>query len=376
MLRLGRRCSRGEFASSVASERLICRSCGTWKCGDSGRLKPTQGVGTDVAGDERLHASICEQLRGLHARAVGARPVLVRFDRPGVGIHEQEVASPAKGWVECCVKGGTSRCDADGHDASLSASCSRRLDSWSSMASSCRRRLSPSAAYGAGPPAMPPPTNPRPRPNPVPRFHPKPLPRPRAKPRPRPTPHPMPLVIPRGPQSPQPPPVMGPAPAGPVPSRPGMMFLLWRPLESPGTPAAGAPSYAHMHRNARGCLLAPFPQQLYTGAMPRPKKPRSCRRFASFNLFKPAGIPLSQTDVVEIGLDELEAVALCDYEGLHQEQAAEAMDVSRGTVQRLLQTGRRTIADAIVHGKALAIEESEHVHIRPGRGRGRGRGGR
>jgi len=110
--------------------------------------------------------------------------------------------------------------------------------------------------------------------------------------------------------------------------------------------------------------------------MPRPKKPRSCRRFASFNLFKPAGIPLSQTDVVEIGLDELEAVALCDYEGLHQEQAAEAMDVSRGTVQRLLQTGRRTIADAIVHGKALAIEESEHVHIRPGRGRGRGRGGR
>ncbi|MFC2077445.1 DUF134 domain-containing protein [Candidatus Bipolaricaulota bacterium] len=110
--------------------------------------------------------------------------------------------------------------------------------------------------------------------------------------------------------------------------------------------------------------------------MPRPKKPRYCRRFAGFNLFKPAGIPLSQTEIVEIGLDELEALALCDFEGMHQEQAAEAMEVSRGTVQRLLQTGRRQIIDAIIHGKALAIQESEHVHIRPSQGRGWGRGRR
>ncbi|MGB2982828.1 MAG: DUF134 domain-containing protein [Candidatus Bipolaricaulia bacterium] len=110
--------------------------------------------------------------------------------------------------------------------------------------------------------------------------------------------------------------------------------------------------------------------------MPRPKKPRYCRRFGSFNLFKPAGIPLSQTEIVEVGLDELEALALCDFEGLHQEQAAEAMDVSRGTVQRLLQTGRQRVVDAIIHGKALAIQESEHVHIRPSRPTGRGRGWR
>jgi predicted DNA-binding protein (UPF0251 family) len=123
---------------------------------------------------------------------------------------------------------------------------------------------------------------------------------------------------------------------------------------------------------AFACALLP----VYTEAMPRPKKPRYCRRFGGFNLFKPAGIPLSQTEIVEIGLDELEALALCDYEGLHQEQAAEAMDVSRGTVQRLLQRGRRRVADAIVHGKALAIQESEHVHIRPGRGPGQGGGRR
>lgn len=111
--------------------------------------------------------------------------------------------------------------------------------------------------------------------------------------------------------------------------------------------------------------------------MPRPKKPRYCRRFTGFNLFKPAGIPLSQIEIIEIGLDELEALALCDYEGLHQEQAADAMDISRGTVQRLLQSGRKQVLDALIHGKAIAIQESEHVHIRaphPGGGRGRRRG--
>jgi len=111
--------------------------------------------------------------------------------------------------------------------------------------------------------------------------------------------------------------------------------------------------------------------------MPRPKKPRYCRRFGGFNLFKPAGIPLSQTEIVEIGLDELEALALCDFEGMHQEKAADVMEVSRGTVQRLLQSGRKRVADAIIHGKALAIQESEHVHVRtPPHEGGRRRHGR
>ncbi|MFC2081994.1 DUF134 domain-containing protein [Candidatus Bipolaricaulota bacterium] len=110
--------------------------------------------------------------------------------------------------------------------------------------------------------------------------------------------------------------------------------------------------------------------------MPRPKKPRYCRRFTGFNLYKPAGIPLSQIEVVEIGLDELEALALCDFEGLHQEEAAEAMDVSRGTVQRLLQSGRKAVLDALIHGKALAFQESEHVHIRPSQSPCRARGRR
>jgi len=110
--------------------------------------------------------------------------------------------------------------------------------------------------------------------------------------------------------------------------------------------------------------------------MGRNKKPRFCRPFSGYNLFKPAGIPLSQLDVVEIALDELEAVRLCDLEGKEQEEAAREMEISRGTIQRLLYAGRRKLAGAVLRGDALAVEESEHVVFRgPGRGRrGRGRG--
>jgi len=109
--------------------------------------------------------------------------------------------------------------------------------------------------------------------------------------------------------------------------------------------------------------------------MPRNKKPRYCREFGGFDLFKPSGIPLSQLELVEIDLDELEAMRLCDLEGLHQEQAAEAMKVSRGTVQRLLQSGRTKLLDVIFHGKALVVRECDHVFIHS-RGQGRHRHGR
>jgi excisionase family DNA binding protein len=54
--------------------------------------------------------------------------------------------------------------------------------------------------------------------------------------------------------------------------------------------------------------------------------------------------------------DELEALRLCDGEGLTQEEAGERMGVSRGTVQRLVASGRRKVITAIVAGRALVME--------------------
>lgn len=97
---------------------------------------------------------------------------------------------------------------------------------------------------------------------------------------------------------------------------------------------------------------------------PRPKKPRNCScpyRARYEQVYKPAGIPLSQLEVVPFGHDELEALFLCDGEDLTQEQAGEKMGVSRGTVQRLLAQGRKKLIRAVVDSKAIAIGEPEVI---------------
>ena len=85
------------------------------------------------------------------------------------------------------------------------------------------------------------------------------------------------------------------------------------------------------------------------------KKPRFCRCFEGANYFKPRGIPLSDLQVNELDLDELEAIHLCDFEVLEQKMAAEKMQVSTSTLQRLLYSGRKKIIDALYNSKALKI---------------------
>ena len=93
--------------------------------------------------------------------------------------------------------------------------------------------------------------------------------------------------------------------------------------------------------------------------MPRPRKHRCCRRYAADRVYKPQGIPLVQVDTTSIGLDQFEAVRLCDAEQLDQETAGERMGVSRGTVQRLLYGARKQIVEAILHNHAIVINLKE-----------------
>lgn len=74
---------------------------------------------------------------------------------------------------------------------------------------------------------------------------------------------------------------------------------------------------------------------------------------------------MPQLEVVTLGEDELEALRLCDVEGLHQAVAGERMGVSRGTVQRLLKTGRETMVRAIVENAALIIGSEAAVRSNP-----------
>jgi predicted DNA-binding protein (UPF0251 family) len=74
--------------------------------------------------------------------------------------------------------------------------------------------------------------------------------------------------------------------------------------------------------------------------------------------YKPAGIPLTDLERIMIGRDEIEALKLCDLDGLTQEEAGTRMGVSRGTVQRILSSARRKTALALTSCKALVLEDT------------------
>lgn len=93
--------------------------------------------------------------------------------------------------------------------------------------------------------------------------------------------------------------------------------------------------------------------------MPRPRKRRFCRAHRGDRVFKPRSVPMRDLETIPLGLDELEALRLCDLEGLEQEEAGRRMGVSRGTVQRLVKAARAKVARALVHSTALVIGNGE-----------------
>lgn len=92
--------------------------------------------------------------------------------------------------------------------------------------------------------------------------------------------------------------------------------------------------------------------------MPRPRKPRQCGCQTGCHGFRPTGVPLTMVQITNLETDELEALRLCDLEGLTQEEAGERMGVSRGTIQRTVKAARAKVVDALVEGKAIFINET------------------
>lgn len=91
---------------------------------------------------------------------------------------------------------------------------------------------------------------------------------------------------------------------------------------------------------------------------PRHKKPRFCGCKFKEKAFKPTGIPMTEIEKIVLYRDELEALRLCDMEGLTQEEAGERMKISRGTAQRILSSARKKTATALAECKALVFEET------------------
>ncbi len=56
-------------------------------------------------------------------------------------------------------------------------------------------------------------------------------------------------------------------------------------------------------------------------------------------------------------MDEMEAIRLCDLKKLEQTEAAQQMKISQSTLQRILERARQKIAEALIKGKAIRINE-------------------
>jgi len=91
------------------------------------------------------------------------------------------------------------------------------------------------------------------------------------------------------------------------------------------------------------------------GRPPKDRLIRMKRGSLSFVPLAVSGEPLQREPVV-IRPDELEALRLVYLEGYTQEEAAELMRISRGTLWRALDNGRKKLVQALVEGRPIIIE--------------------
>lgn len=77
---------------------------------------------------------------------------------------------------------------------------------------------------------------------------------------------------------------------------------------------------------------------------------------------------------VVLSLDELESLRLVDFENLGQLEAAEKMEISQSTLQRILAKARQKVSLGLVEGRAIKVEGGPVRFCRCLRDGGRGLG--
>lgn len=89
--------------------------------------------------------------------------------------------------------------------------------------------------------------------------------------------------------------------------------------------------------------------------MPRPRLRRKICYNHDVTYFKPQGAPMPMLEIIELTLEEAEALRLKNVENLNQAECAKRMNTSQSTLQRILSSVYNKIGDAITNGKAIKI---------------------
>ena len=91
--------------------------------------------------------------------------------------------------------------------------------------------------------------------------------------------------------------------------------------------------------------------------MPRPRLCRKIRFRAKTRYFKPQGIPMRNLEIISLTHEEVEALRLKNIQNLDQNDAAQKMNTSQSTFQRILSSAYKKMSEALVKGKAIKIDE-------------------
>lgn len=89
--------------------------------------------------------------------------------------------------------------------------------------------------------------------------------------------------------------------------------------------------------------------------MPRPRLCRRIRFNPKITYFKPQGVPMRELEVIELTVEELEALRLRNVRDLDQTESAKKMNTSQSTFQRILTSAEKKISQALIKGKAIKI---------------------
>ena len=108
-------------------------------------------------------------------------------------------------------------------------------------------------------------------------------------------------------------------------------------------------------------LYCAYAQNRKDRIMPRPRKFRKVGYIPKTNFFIPDTSDKGKLEEVIVSIEEIEALRLYDYEGYDQDVSAASMNISRGTFQRILNSARYKITDALINGKSIRIEGGNYT---------------
>lgn len=89
---------------------------------------------------------------------------------------------------------------------------------------------------------------------------------------------------------------------------------------------------------------------------PRPKNIRKVDNRPTVSGFKPIAPCRRSKDTILLHFEEYEAIRLCDYEKITQQEACMSMGISRPTFSRIYTQAKHKIAQAFVEGLTILIE--------------------